>query len=643
MFRRSHAFENRLRTPWEFMVAAIAIGFAVVIYIAPDIVAVEVDKAPMFTIPFLLLAALRAYQGSLVLLYRKRLLTLKKVSIAIEDIPISKDKLYVGLGFRWQAIHRQRLHLLKSVKNQVYLKKAMKRTALGVELGGKPWLHGVGADIEREVFLNQANRNSHMVIFGTTRVGKSRLMSILVSQDIRNGEAVLVIDPKGDVDVLRDMHTAAKCAGRLDDFKILHAGMPSTSAKYNPLKRYSDVSEVATRVTSAIRAEGEGKQFQDFAWKFINIVAACLEAMGEVISYQSLAYYAFRPRDLFVTYCDRTIPDFDSEYKDAIEIIIDEHTKTKASGKIKKTISRLEAVKIFVAEYINNELNNGNYGNKQTDLIADLYYAANMSEEYYSKITASLAPALDKINKTEAGEIFSWQSKEDRAEINLEEVVKNKEIIYIGLDSMSNRVMSEAVGQALIADLVSLCGKLYKDSSELKDALCLYADEFSEVVRDEFVTLLNKAGGAGVRVTALAQTVNDLSTALGSNHDKAKMLLGNFGTVGMMKIENKDTAEVFTECLEQVQVRSIVPSTMANDHHDVKQGQLFTTYNTDQVVEETVELVQVNDLFSLPKGQVFFVTNGGELYKLRVPLSINHHSYQNGVTSLLQQVNIVKK
>ncbi len=106
----------------------------------------------------------------------------------------------------------------------------------------------------------------------------------------------LIIDPKGDLELLQDMYSACESAGRLRDFKVLHAGFPSISAKYNPLQQFSNISEVATRVTSAIQAQGEGKQFQDFAWKFLNIVATCLTEMNEKISYKSLAFFVTRPK-----------------------------------------------------------------------------------------------------------------------------------------------------------------------------------------------------------------------------------------------------------------------------------------------------------------------------------------------------------
>ena len=421
---------------------------------------------------------------------------------------------------------------------------------------------------------------------------------------------------------------------------ILHAGMPEVSAKYNPLANYSNVSEVATRITSAIQAEGEGKQFQDFAWKFLNIVATCLAEMSEPITYKSLSFFVTRPKQLLLAYCDKILPRKDQHYLYKVEEIL-----KKNSGKIDKqgnsvNFSRADAARTYVAEYIEKVVSEGDYTALHDSIIADLHHAAEIGEEYYGKITASLGPVFDKINKTAAGEVFSWEYSLGLPQINLEELVKRKKIVYIGLDSMSNKAMAEAVGQAVIADLISLCGRLYKDIPDKSRLLCLHADEFSEIVRDEFVTLLNKAGGAGVQVTAYTQTVNDLGVPFGNNPNKPKMLLGNFGTTIMLRIANLDTARVLTECLESIQTRSTTPSTMANDKPDSTNGELFTTYNTDTIAESKEPLLVENDLFSLPKGQAFVLTNGGELYKIRIPLPKNDGTSPPTFETILNEVNL---
>jgi DNA helicase HerA-like ATPase len=55
-------------------------------------------------------------------------------------------------------------------------------------------------------------------VLGTTRVGKTRLAELLIAQDIRRGEVVVVFDPKGDVDLLRRVFAEAEWAGRVGEW-----------------------------------------------------------------------------------------------------------------------------------------------------------------------------------------------------------------------------------------------------------------------------------------------------------------------------------------------------------------------------------------------------------------------------------------
>jgi hypothetical protein len=61
---------------------------------------------------------------------------------------------------------------------------------------------GTGINIrggkQQEIYMNDADRSGHFWCFGTTRVGKTRLLENMLEQDIQKGNSVVVIDPKGD-------------------------------------------------------------------------------------------------------------------------------------------------------------------------------------------------------------------------------------------------------------------------------------------------------------------------------------------------------------------------------------------------------------------------------------------------------------
>jgi conjugative coupling factor TraD (SXT/TOL subfamily) len=625
-----YAFENLLRDPWEILSGLMACGSGLLILNAHGLFALTNRASFFMAACCFLLGATRLKEGIRLIRYQRGLLKLRPYSLGVEEIPLSKDKLFLGKGFRFNASHRQRLHLLNHTDKQVFINNNREQGALG----GKPWLHGVGADAEETVFLDQSTRNSHHVVFGMTRVGKTRLSSILINQDIRNGEAVLVLDPKGDTALVQAIYLAAKSVGKLKDLILLHAGYPDISAKYNPLQSFSSVSEVATRVTAAIDASGEGKQFRDFAWKFLNITASCLHEMAEPINYQSLAFYVTRPKQLLMAYGEKVLAKTIPNYRSKIEDLLDE---LQLNAKKSQDFTRADAAYKFVGQYIESFIAKDSAKTVQGTNLVELYQASQLGQEYYGKITASLGPVFDKINKTEAATIFSWDQNIGLPEIHLSDLINKKKIVYIGLNAMENRAMSEAVAKAVISDLLSLCGRIYR-TSQNETSLCLHADEFSDIVQDDFITLLNKAGGAGIKITAYTQTYNDLGQAFNNSH-KAKQLLGNFGTTTMLRIANRDTGELFTECLQQSYARSTIPVSMSNDR-PYNNIELFNTNNSDQINESAVDLLTLNDLYSLPKGQAFTLTNGGTLYKVRFPLPKNNGRTESSVSAIMHEVNL---
>ena len=480
----------------------------------------------------------------------------------------------------------------------------------------------------------------HTFVVGTTRVGKTRLASILINQDIRNGDAVIVVDPKGDLDLVRDMYAACEASGRLDAFRIVHLGFPELSAKYNPLKNYDQVSEVATRITDAIAAEGEGKQFAAFAWKYVNIVAICLEEMEQAITYKSIAFYISRLDQLLMAYSDTIMPSHDPDYHIRIDTLLSQDEE-RQNRKHKKAapMDRTKAVIEYLKEHITKTITAGNVESLHDQILIDLYDAAIMDKHYYDKITASVGPVLSEINKSNASSIFSFSKNLN--EIELMAAIKKKKVVYIGLDSLTNPNIAQAVGKAFLSDLVSTAGKIYKETNA-NYRLNLHCDELSEIIQDSFVKILNKAGGAGFQVTAYAQTIQDMEVSLGSKA-KAEVTEGNFNTLIMLRVKNQNTANLLVNVLPQVEVVSHTQVSMVNDTPHGAEGVYFNTTNEDRVQSTAVPMIDVNDIISLPKGQAFVLVNGGELYKVRIPLPLNNYPMDLNIMPIIQKVNLIEE
>lgn len=641
-----YPINNLLREPTEAWSAITYFSLAFLAYSQPHLFLLTQSMSIYAFITLAIPGLYRAWQAIRVKRYHHRLLAMPTYALSTSEIPLSKNWLFLGKGFRWRPSHTQKLHQIKQVKNEKFMQRgscyqAVRRFCQNHEhtrlakwlnklsklnpfrpdppVGGSPFLHGVGEE-DKLIYIPQDVRVGHTFVVGTTRVGKTRLASILINQDIRNGDAVIVVDPKGDQDLVRDMIAACEVSGRVDDFKIVHLGFPNQSARYNPLKNYDQISEVATRITDAISAEGEGKQFAAFAWKYVNIVAICLEEMKQPITYQSIAFYISRLDQLLMTYADTILPNHYPNYHQNIEEIIEEHdSKIGKNNKTKSPMERHQAVTQYVKEHINRTIKNNNAEALHDQILIDLYDAAIMDKHYYDKITASVGPVLSEINKSNASRILS--SKAELGDIELMDVIKNKKVLYIGLDSLTNPNIAQAVGKAFLSDLVSTAGKIYKEPNA-RYTLNLHCDELSEIIQDSFVKILNKAGGAGFQVTAYAQTIQDMEVALGSRA-KAEVSEGNFNTLIMLRVKNEETANLLVKVLPQVGVVGHTQVSMVNDTPHGDDGVYFNTTNEDRVQTSSVPMIWVDDIVSLPKGQAFMIVNGGEVYKIRIPLPLS--------------------
>lgn len=120
-------------------------------------------------------------------------------------------------------------------------------------------LLGFGANLDDNqwegVFvMRDADRSGHFGCLGTTRVGKTRLMENIIEQDIRKGYSVVVVDPKGDIELFpKVVQTAAEC-GRLEELMLLTPSFPDESVYLDPLSSYYMEDELVNHIVSGIKA-----------------------------------------------------------------------------------------------------------------------------------------------------------------------------------------------------------------------------------------------------------------------------------------------------------------------------------------------------------------------------------------------------
>lgn len=593
----------------------------------------------------------RFYQGLKPWRYQSRLKRLPRYVLAAANVPVSLRHLFLGKGFEWRVIHAQRFYqcnlpqfdrytrlgksytlarrleflaernaLLKPLASMTGKDSRWNPVRLLPDVSGNPLLHGVEPH-ETDVLLALSERVGHTLVLGTTRVGKTRLLELLLIQDIRRGDVVIVFDPKGDADLLRRLYAEAKACGREDDVIIFHLGFPQQSARYNPISQFARVTEVANRVANQLPAAGDSAAFKDFAWRFVNIIAQALVALGRRPTYHALQRYILNIDHLLLEYCKQWLPNVDPHWESAVAVIEKEIDEQKLPIHLRARSRHLVAI----VNYIKHR-------NLYDTIAEGLCSAFNYDKTYFDKITASLLPLLEKLTTGKSAELISpnYEDTEDeRPLFDWQQVIRGRKIVYVGLDAMSDREVASAVGSAMFSDLCSVAGQIYKHGTEGvggltktrdKVAINVHGDEFNEIANDDVNILLNKAGGAGFQLTLYTQTRADISVRLGSQ-DKAEQMKGNLNTLICLRVANEDTARLLTDMLpQQVPVNVIQPVSSATDASDVGTEQDFGTTNEDRLNTVEVPLLNPGNLLQLPKGQAFCLMNGGQLWKFRIPL-----------------------
>ena len=613
-----------LRPPVELTAAVVFIAVATIFFIFPQQLNLSWVQGIVLSSICTMLGTRRILQTMRIWRYR-RLLTNRKPYV-IKEIPndqklISKG-LFLGRGFQWSQPHVQRLKETRTPAALKYLGKAG-------DQGGDPVLHGVGLlEGEQEVWLPLPERFGHVLMLGATRVGKTCEAGVLIGQDIHRGDPVIVMDPKGDLDLLRRVYHEAEKSGKLALLRIFHLRYPSVSEHYNPIASYDSPGEIATRITEQLPSKGSSEAFKQFAWRFLNTIICALDALGETPNYRIIYKHVNDIEPLFNAYHDKLFTqhaqgDFwrkDVEARVRRMLTEAKPKKDKLAGQAqaampKQSMRRIEALaRIEYREEMRIE----------DDLASEIQHIMDYDPVYYDKLIASLLPLLNKLKsgRTSAILVPAEDAREENT-ISWDEAIAEKQIVYVGLDSLANPAIARAVGNAMFADLASSAGRLYaalEGSSKPKHRICIHVDEFNDIVGPHLHPMLSKAGGAGVQITAYTQTLADIEASFDGDRAAAARLVGNFNNLIMLRVRTLDTARTLVEQVPNYDVTDLAESSSVADSSQAESSVSFTSSLSARVASRSVHGIEASDLMRLPKGEAFALLAGGSIWKLRFPL-----------------------
>jgi conjugal transfer pilus assembly protein TraD len=534
--------------------------------------------------------------------------------------------LWFGQGFDWTPEHTQRVYEIKRADPEKFYPPKLIMWLIelwtGEKVGantkdyiGAPWIHGLNAS-EDDLYVPVQTFIGNTLLVGTNRCGKTRFLELICVMAIEMGYTVVLIDPKGDQPFETSLRVACKRSGREQDFVRFHLAFPGQSVRIDPLKNYTNLSDLATRISALMPSGDRSSSFRDFAWGVLNAIVLGMFAINEKPSLVRIrAYVDGGVSDLLMRvilqFFDDTLPaDWEANVL-AYAAAAQQNKGKKEEGEInvRKSLNLL-------LSYYENEVAKRGRTHEAVQALTGCY---KHESAHYTKMITNLKPILGMLSTGDLGKLLSpdpWDVQDPRPMTDLASLIRANSVVYIGLDSLANKTISSAVGSMLLSDLTSVAASAYNYGNEHK--VFLVVDETAEVVNDPYIQMLNKSAGAGFINISAMQTIADLSARFESA-DKARQMLGNYNNLVAMRVKDRETQDFVTETLgktyvyTQQKIHATSSSTETNITH-------FTGTVQERVTEAYEDVLPTDVLGQIPNWQYFGVVSGGRLIKGRLPI-----------------------
>ncbi|MEK7134685.1 MAG: DUF87 domain-containing protein [Patescibacteria group bacterium] len=297
--------------------------------------------------------------------------------------------------------------------------------------------------------IKRADRLRHMYIVGKSGVGKSKLLELLVRQDIANGKGICIFDPHGELidDILPFIPE-----NRIEDVCIIDPSDIEHPASFNPLANVDP--SFKHQLTQGL-IEVLEKQFG----------ANWTPRLEHVFRFTALA---------LLDYPHATM-------RGMISLLTDRNYRQK------------------VIEYIEDDM-------------VKRFWAIEFADWSEKFDTDAIIPLVNKLGQFLSDPMLRniFGQKENR--IDLEKLMNNEKIILINLSKGRLGEENSSFFGAMFLTKIKQAGmaRARIPAKDRKDCY-VYADEFHNIVTETFESLLSEARKYGLALTMAHQYVNQLS------------------------------------------------------------------------------------------------------------------------------------
>lgn len=439
-------------------------------------------------------------------------------------------------------------------------------------------LLGYTVDTGRALVIPWEDWLGHTMVVGQSGMGKSVFGEWLTFQQIVRGGGVFTIDGKIDSDNIERLNLMAAFASRRSELRVVNPNDPSKSNTYSPVL-YGDADEVSARVLSLIpSAENNpgADHYRQSANQGVTTTVNTIRASGNGYTFLDLSILL--------------------QSESAME-----HLMTLVPpGSEARAMYRL-----FLERFMQHD----NKGKMRLDMkkVSDLFGGVggrlfSFGEGNFGKITNTYAP-----------------------EINLYDDITSGRIVYVALPTMGKAETASQFGKMTVGDYRSVVARIQDLPKHLRPwpPTLDWFDEAGSYVTQAWSRIFEQSRTARQALLPAFQTIANLDAI---TKELREMVIGNTVTKVVFRLGTDETAQTIADLIgkEHVSSLSITAGGGAGGRAEAGTGAAKDVNKTQNMGYseryEEVYRVPNEDLKALWRGEAVVLTNGGDVYHIKIPV-----------------------
>lgn len=440
-----------------------------------------------------------------------------------------------------------------------------------------------------DVYVPWNTLNSHLMCFGTTRMGKTRMLIHSAKQIISKGDDLIMVDPKGAID--QEMYSwlvqYATAENRQQDIVYFSPFHKEMSAHINMLYGMGD-EEITSAIIGAIDADEAF--YLDIANEILMSVLPGLSFLQErldplVLQIMERIEYSKTLVERHYNRLNKWImqSDFDERIHSIKNYIKEEYLELAENDDDVRRINRAYAlvmqryssgnktfpIRKFVTfadlapyatqgnikslyEIVKAELEEARRDKTSEDIIRlgeqavrELEKVSQRDSNYFSKVTSTYATTMTKLSTGDVGEVLCTSKINFiRDRFYLED---SGLIMFVQPFPMKYSGAANSIIKMLMSMVNSTMAHVGSSGQKNYRRIFVQVDEAGTIINKMSQELANKGGGLGVSLMLFSQSFKDYIQALGE--EGAAILADNSNTKMFFKVNDDASAETVSRII----------------------------------------------------------------------------------------------